>query len=167
VTSHQLTGPLSDPGGGNGVTGLTFSPENADSLAVGDQNGVDSWNLATRNPCTDPDPDDQWIEDVAYSNDGKTIAGVDGAGYVYLLNPRQGQWSSKTFNDPAIADSDSIFASQLASSATGELAVADSHGNVHAWKLPGGAPTVLHGATTAVGNPAQNLAFSPGGKRLP
>jgi serine/threonine protein kinase/cold shock CspA family protein len=166
VASLRLAGPLTDPGGGNSVEGVAFSPKNADSLAVADQNGVDLWNLATKSPSNYADPDNEWIEDLAYTSDGKTIAEVDGMGYIYLLNVADGQWSAKNFKDPADAPSNAVNPMQVAVGSTGELAVADNAGNVYVWNLSGGAPAVLHGATTAGGYVAQDLAFSPDGKTL-
>jgi len=168
TASGKLTRTLTDPAGGNYLEGLAFSPKNADSLAVADQNGVDLWNLAAGTVRTYADPDGGIVADVAYLPDGKTVAAADDDGDVYLLNVASGMWAPAFYRDSAAYDSQGgsnpTLMYQVAVSPNGKLLVAaDSAGNVYVWNLSGGSPVVLTGASSSQ---IQTVAFSPNGETL-
>ncbi len=170
AASHRPTGSMTNLGGGNSLAGVAFSPKDANSLAVADQNGVDLLNLKTRQVKTISDQDSEWLIDVAYTPDAGTVAEGNSIGNIYLLDTASRQWATVTFQDPVVYNSRTGSASgdyvltQVAVSPTGKtLAAADQDGNVYVWNLTGGSPVVLHGADTQSIN---TVAFSPDGKTL-
>jgi WD40 repeat protein len=150
--------------GGNIVNGMAYSPQDANTLAVADLNGVEVWNLATRSSRTYDDPDTSAVSDVAYAPDGKTLAECNQNGHVYLLDLVTGHWLAQNFTDPAADQENDLI--QVAFSPDGKLlAAADKAGNVFVWRLSGGAPLVIKGKAS-YSYPIQTIAFSPDGGTL-
>lgn len=156
-----LAGPAA---GGNLLDGMAFSPQDGNTLAVSDLNGVDIWNLATRASHTFVDLDGEAVNDVAYAPDGKTLAEANFAGDIYLLDTVTGEWAEKYFNDPTVSRSQYLV--QVAFSPAGKfLAATDMGGHVYVWRLSGGAPLVITG-DDSYQYPTQTFAFSPDGGTL-
>ena len=155
---------LRGPDGGNGISGLVFSPSNGNDLAVAAHSGVELWNLPARQVRSYADPAGQSVTDVAYAPDGNDVAAYTGNGDVYQLATATGQWLAGHFS-AAGADS----AGQVVFSPDGKLlAAVDSGGTVRVWHLAGGAPSVITGATSgaSTGAVTQPVAFSPDSKTL-
>ena len=159
---------MPNPGGQGTLGGVAFSPTNSSVLAIGEINGVEVWNLATRAARTFPDPDSSRVEDVAYTSDGKDIVEGNQDGNIFYLDATSGRKLPESFTETAVSSSQGIgltFLQQVAVSPTGStVAAADSAGNVYVWNVSGGAPLVVKGAVT--GTSVQIVAFSPDGKTL-
>jgi WD40 repeat protein len=144
---------------GADVAALAFSP-NGKTLAVGSDNGVQLWDVATRQPMTTLlDPSAETATAVAFSPDGKTLALADADG-VQLWQVADMRPITTT---PLAAPSGQVVTAVAFSPDSKTLALADANG-VQLWDVATRQPiaTLADPASQGVTTPA----FTPDGKTL-